>query len=62
MARKTTATANTESPAVCTCGEAVALHIGGKPCVLGKPSQARSLHDLPIFGWTWHEDGRDLHA
>jgi hypothetical protein len=32
------------------------------PAVLPQPSTAKTLADLPIFGWAWSEDGRDRNA
>lgn len=44
------------------CDSPLDEHVGRKPCVQGPPSTARHLHDLPIFGWAWREDGRDRRA
>lgn len=44
------------------CGATLATHIGGKPCVVGTPSTATALHDLPIFGRMWRSDGRTRNA
>jgi hypothetical protein len=54
---------NTSPAAACpVCDAPLGEHIGGKPCVQSPPSTARHLHDLPIFGWAWREDGRDRRA
>jgi hypothetical protein len=54
---------NTSPAAACpVCDAPLGEHIGGKPCVQSPPSTARHLHDLPIFGWAWGEDGRDRQA
>jgi hypothetical protein len=46
----------------CPCGYPIADHIEKRPCVFGKVSEATSLQDLPIFGWAWRDDARDLGA
>lgn len=46
----------------CVCGGTQAEHIGAKPCVIGTPSGATALHELPVFGWAWVADGRQRHA
>jgi hypothetical protein len=44
------------------CRAPLSEHIGGKSCVVGAPSTAKSLHDLPIFGRFWAADGRERNA
>lgn len=46
----------------CSCGYPLTEHIEGKPCVIGMPRKVERPSDLPIFGWAWGEDGRDLRA
>lgn len=46
----------------CSCGGTRAEHIGARPCVVGTPRGATSLHELPIFGWAWSADGAQRRA
>lgn len=43
------------------CRFPVAEHIGRKACTAPAPRQSapKSLRDLPVFGWAWHEDAKD---
>lgn len=43
-------------------GEPLTAHIGGKPCVVGKPSTARAWYDLPMAVAMWSADGADARA
>jgi hypothetical protein len=60
-----TAAATLPTAPLCTaprCGAPLSEHIGGKSCVVGAPSTARTIYDLPITRWAWREDGRDRRA
>jgi hypothetical protein len=39
-------------------GEPLSTHIGGKPCVVGEPSTAKTVHDLPVARWAHETDNR----
>jgi hypothetical protein len=43
-------------PARCEgCDAPLAVHVGGRSCVMGTVNTARSIHDLPIARWAHAE-------
>lgn len=53
----TPAAAAAPRPETCPLdGAPLSTHIGGKPCVTGKPSTAKNLHDLPVTRWAHDTD------
>jgi len=44
------------------CHEPTDQHVGRKDCLPATTKTPKGLHDLPIFGWAWQEDGRDRRA
>jgi ribosomal protein L37AE/L43A len=48
-------------PASKSCGWTVFTH-GQDPRDKPEPKAELKLWDLPIFGWAWREDARDLRA
>lgn len=45
------------------CDYPVAEHVRHKPCLPPAPARkVRGLYDLPVFGWAWNEDAKELGA
>ena len=44
------------------CGYPIETHVGRKACLPAVATGAKSLHDLPIFGWAWSEDAKEIGA